>query len=74
VEVLTDGPGLLVPHGDAKAMSIAIRELITNPALAASLVSVPAPATLRWPAVAARYAALAEELLAADPMTIAVPA
>lgn len=74
VEVLTDGPGLLVPHGDAKAMSTAIRELVTKPALAASLVSVPAPATQRWPAVAARYAALAEELLTAGPMAIAVRA
>lgn len=74
VEVLTDGPGLLVPHGDAKAMSTAIRELITKPALAASLISVRSPATLRWPAVAARYVALAEELRAAHPIAIAVPA
>ncbi len=74
VEVLTAGPGLLVPHGDAEAMATAIRALITNPALAASLVSDPAPATLLWPAVAAKYAALAKELVAAHPMALAVPA
>jgi glycosyltransferase involved in cell wall biosynthesis len=71
VEVLTDGPGLLVPHGDAKAMSTAIREIITRPALAAGLVGAPAVTTLLWPAVAAKYAALAEGLLTADAMAIA---
>jgi glycosyltransferase involved in cell wall biosynthesis len=71
VEMLSDGPGLLVPHGDAEAMAGAIREIVTRPGLAASLASAPAPATLLWPAVAARYAALADRLLAVG--SIAVP-
>jgi glycosyltransferase involved in cell wall biosynthesis len=62
VELLADGPGLLVPHQDPEAMAAAIRHLIARPNLAglAGLVGGP---TLRWPAVAARYQALAARLL-----------
>ncbi|WP_020523824.1 glycosyltransferase [Catelliglobosispora koreensis] len=74
VEVLTDGPGLLVPHGDPQAMATAIREIITKPAFATSLLSAPTPATSRWPDVAGQYAALAKRLLAAGPLPVAVPA
>jgi glycosyltransferase involved in cell wall biosynthesis len=71
VEVLTDGPGLLVPFGDARAMANAIRDIITEPDLAA-ISSAPSSTTLLWPAVAGRYSALAHELLAAS--RISVPA
>jgi glycosyltransferase involved in cell wall biosynthesis len=67
VELLSDGPGLLVPHRDATAMAAAIRRVLTEPGLSARLIGRPraqAP-TLHWPAVAARYDALADRLLAA---------
>lgn len=70
VEVLTDGPGLLVPYADPAAMATAIRDIITEPELAASLASAPSSNTLLWPAVAARYAALARELLAAARVSV----
>jgi polysaccharide biosynthesis protein PslF len=63
VELLADGPGLLVPHQDPEAMAVAIRRLIAQPGLAAAGVLAGAP-TLRWPAVAARYEALASRLVA----------
>jgi glycosyltransferase involved in cell wall biosynthesis len=74
VELLTDGPGLLVPHGDAAALATAIRRVLTEPGLAADLTSRTHSLTpaLQWPAVAARYEALAERLLTARPS--AVPA
>ncbi|MBE1491517.1 glycosyltransferase [Plantactinospora soyae] len=67
VEVLTDGPGLLVPHQDPAALAAAVRRILTEPGLAASLVGRTRAPTLRWPAVAARYHALAERLDTADP-------
>ncbi|GAA4456084.1 glycosyltransferase [Phytohabitans houttuyneae] len=73
VELLTDGPGLLVPHRDPAALSAAIRRVLTEPGLAASLTNRTyslAP-TLLWPAVAARYEALAERVLAARPPAVA---
>ena len=61
VELLTDGPGLLVPHQDPAALAAAIRRILTEPGLAADLAGRvrPLAAHLRWPAVAARYEALA---------------
>jgi glycosyltransferase involved in cell wall biosynthesis len=76
VELLDNGPGLLVPHQDAAALAAAVRRVLGEPGLAARLVSRTRtkPATLRWPAVAARYDALAEELLAARRSAVPVPA
>lgn len=67
VELLTNGPGLLVPHGDAAALASAIRRVLTEPGLAADLArrTRSLTPTLQWPAVAARYDALAERLLTA---------
>jgi glycosyltransferase involved in cell wall biosynthesis len=62
VELLADGPGLLVPHQDPEAMAVAIRHLIGRPDLA-GLCGLAGGPTLRWPAVAARYQALASRLL-----------
>lgn len=67
VELLTDGPGLLVPHRDPAALAAAIRRLLTESGLAASLAGRIRTPTLWWPAVAARYRALAERLHTADP-------
>jgi len=67
VELLTDGPGLLVPHQNPAALAKAIRRIVTDPGLAAGLAgrTRPIAADLRWPAVADRYRALAERLIAA---------
>ena len=58
VELLTDGPGLLVPHQDPAAL--AARDPADprpSPAWPPGWPAAsPAAATLRWPAVAARYA------------------
>ena len=66
VELLTGGPGLVVPHQDPAALAAAIRRVLTEPGLAARLAGRvrPLAADLRWPVVAARYGALAEWLVA----------
>jgi glycosyltransferase involved in cell wall biosynthesis len=64
VELLADGPGLLVPHQDPEAMAAGIRHLLAAPDLASGLTGLAGGPTLRWPAVAARYQALAARLLA----------
>ena len=75
VELLADGPGLLVPHHDPEAMAAAIRHLIAEPGLPSRLAGLAGSPTLRWPAVAARYQALAARLLTARrPVAASVPA
>ncbi|WP_344665065.1 glycosyltransferase [Catenulispora yoronensis] len=67
VELLSDGAGLLVPHGDTAAMTQALRKILTQPAVAAGMKAAAgslAPA-LDWTAVAASYRALATSLLEA---------
>lgn len=73
VELLTDGPGLLVPHQDPAALAAAIRRVLCEPGLAASLASRTRQLTptLLWPAVAARYDALARRVVAAGPPAVA---
>jgi glycosyltransferase involved in cell wall biosynthesis len=73
LEVLTNGPGLLVPHRDPVALAAAIRRILIDPGLAASLAGRHHALTsaLLWPAVAARYAALAERLLASHRSSVA---
>ena len=65
VELLADGPGLLVPHQDPEAMAAGIRRLLIAPGVSSGLAVLAGGPTLRWPAVAARYQALAARLLAA---------
>jgi glycosyltransferase involved in cell wall biosynthesis len=74
VELLTDGPGLLVPHRNPAALAAAIRRILTKPALAAALRdrNGPAEPTMRWPAVAQRYHELATTLVAVGPRPVAV--
>jgi glycosyltransferase involved in cell wall biosynthesis len=75
VELLADGPGLLVPHQDPEAMAAAIRHLLADPGLAGRLTGLAGGPTLRWPAVAARYQSLATRLLAdRTPIVASVPA
>ena len=63
VELLTRGPGLIVPRKDPVALAGAVRRILTDPAMATRLAR-PLTPTLHWPAVAARYEALADRLLA----------
>jgi glycosyltransferase involved in cell wall biosynthesis len=65
VELLSDGRGMLVPHRNPAALATAIRRILTDPAMAARL-SRPRTPALRWPAVAARYEALAAGLIASS--------
>lgn len=75
VELLTEGPGLLVPHHDPKALADAVRQVLTDHELAERLSARTDAPTLRWPAVAARYAAVAGRLLAEKaPAAASVPA
>ncbi|MEV6633674.1 glycosyltransferase [Actinoplanes sp. NPDC051470] len=76
VEVLTDGPGILVPHRNPAALSTAIRRILTTRGLAASLreSARPAGSAPPWPVVAEQYHALAATLLAADHRAAAVVA
>lgn len=73
VELLTDGPGLLVPHKNPRALATAVRKVLSQPSLAAGLASRTdeQAVTLRWPAVAARYEALVQRLIAADVVAVA---
>ncbi|RKN41089.1 glycosyltransferase [Micromonospora endolithica] len=66
VELLDGGPGLVVRHQDPVALAAAIRRVLTEPGLVARLAGRvrPLAADLRWPAVAARYGALADGLVA----------
>ncbi len=68
VELLTGGPGLLVPRKNPKALAKAIRRIVADPGLAARLAR-PRSESLHWPAVAARYATLADRLVAANART-----
>ncbi|MBQ1052465.1 glycosyltransferase [Micromonospora sp. C51] len=72
VELLTGGPGLVVPHQDPAALAAAIRRILNEPGLAARLAgrARPLAADLRWPAVAVRYGTLAERLVAAHPPVV----
>jgi glycosyltransferase involved in cell wall biosynthesis len=67
VELLTDGPGLLVPHKNPAALATAIRRILTKPEVASALRERTgfAEPTVRWPAVAEMYHTLAETLTAA---------
>jgi glycosyltransferase involved in cell wall biosynthesis len=73
VELLAGGHGLLVPRKNPKALAKAIRRIIADPGLAARLAR-PRAQSLRWPAVAARYATLADRLVAENSRTVQAPA
>ena len=66
VELLASGAGLVVPQGDSAALAAAIRAVLTDPDLAASMAAEArrlAP-ELSWTAVANQYDEVAGRLLA----------
>jgi glycosyltransferase involved in cell wall biosynthesis len=76
VELLTDDRGLIVPHQDSAALAVAIRRVLTGPGPATAEAgsarsrSASTAPTLRWPAVAERYEALAHRLIRAGSTTV----
>jgi glycosyltransferase involved in cell wall biosynthesis len=77
VELLAGGPGLVVPQRDPRALEAALRRVLSEPGLADRLAATAARAApdLLWPAVAARYARLADALAASARVTVpATPA
>ncbi len=66
IELLASGAGIVVPQRDPVALGRAIRSVLTDPGLAASMEAEArrlAPG-LAWPAVARRYAELADVVVA----------
>jgi glycosyltransferase involved in cell wall biosynthesis len=66
VELLASGAGIVVPQRDPAALGAAIRSVVTDPMLAASMAAEArrlAP-RLAWPAVAQRYRDLGTRLVA----------
>ncbi len=61
VELLSDGAGLTVPHGDSRAIAQAIEIYLTRPRalLIAQMAANRRAAELRWPSVARSHEALA---------------
>jgi glycosyltransferase involved in cell wall biosynthesis len=65
IELLASGAGIVVPQRDPVALGRAIRSVLTDPGLAASMAAEArrlAP-ELAWPAVARRYARLADRIV-----------
>jgi len=67
IELLTDGPGLVVPQRDAVALEVALRRVLSEPGLADMMSEQAAQRApdLLWGAVAGRYRQLAESLVSA---------
>ena len=67
IELLSDGPGLVVPQRDSAALEAALRRVLTEPGLGASMASSAARKApeLLWGAVAQRYQTVADTLAAA---------
>lgn len=66
VELLASGAGLIVPHRDSTALSAALRRVLSEPGLAASMEREAArlgPA-FSWRSVATQYARFADRILA----------
>ncbi|MFI5040646.1 MAG: glycosyltransferase [Acidimicrobiales bacterium] len=73
VELLGGGVGLLVGHRDPAAIAVAVRRVLTDEPLRATMAAAGeglAP-DLGWPAVANRYRAVAAELLASRAAEVA---
>lgn len=66
-ELLADGAGILVDHGDVDAMADALHRALYEPGLAERMASAArrAAAPLLWPAVGASYRALVDRVVAA---------
>jgi glycosyltransferase involved in cell wall biosynthesis len=72
VELLASGAGIVVDHDDPEALVLALRRLLTEPALAASMAAEAARVapSLGWPVVAAAYLDLAGRVLAERPALV----
>jgi glycosyltransferase involved in cell wall biosynthesis len=65
VELLASGAGLVVPHGDAAALSAALRRVLTEPGFATSMEREAARLgpSFSWRSVASQYDRLADQIL-----------
>jgi len=74
VELLADGPGLVVPQRDPSALEGALRRVLSEPGLAERLSAAAARTApdLLWSAVAERYVRLAGALAASTVLTMPV--
>ena len=65
LEMLSTGAGALVPHFDADEMAIALRRILSEPAVAAEMATTATSigATLHWPVVADEYESIASALI-----------
>lgn len=66
IELLGGDAGIVVPHGDTNAMTIALREVLTHPAQAVRMAAEAKAigSRLYWPAIARRYDRMAANLIA----------
>jgi glycosyltransferase involved in cell wall biosynthesis len=67
-ELLAGGAGMVVPHRDPAAIAAALRSVITQKGVAATMASAAAATApkLLWPAIADEYRALASRLITAS--------
>jgi glycosyltransferase involved in cell wall biosynthesis len=67
-ELLVDGAGLVVPHGDPEALGLAVAEVLTRPRLAESMQAAARriAASLAWDAVARQYCGIIDEAVLAN--------
>lgn len=75
-EILTDGPGLLVPHASPQQLADAMEKVITDGAMVAnmSMVAAAMAPAYRWTSVAADYADLAARVANPSPVSAPIPA
>ncbi|MDR9449938.1 MAG: glycosyltransferase [Acidimicrobiia bacterium] len=76
IELLGGDAGIVVPHGDTNAMTIALREVLTHPAQAVRMAAEAKVigSRLYWPAIARRYDRMAANLVARRLATRTLPA
>jgi polysaccharide biosynthesis protein PslF len=72
VELLGMGGGLVVPHGDPEALTRALRRVLVEPGLTATMAerSSRIAAEVQWSEVAARYRHLADSIIGANAVQV----